>query len=484
MKENKSLKINTALNMFRMLLTVLVPLITFPYASRILDPDGIGKINFSNSVIALFITFALLGTNTYASREAAKIRDNKFLLSKFSKEILIINICSTIISYLIFFILLFTIPKFSNYITIMLICSTKIFFTIFGMEWLYTATEEFKYITIRSFVFQVISLIFLFLFVHEKKDLYLYALFGVISAVGSNICNFINCRHYINLFQKCNLEIKKHLKYIFVFFGMALVTNVYTVLDSTMLGFLTDDIQVGYYSAATKIVKMVIGLLTAVSGILLPRLSYYAEGNNRNSFDTLFYKSAIIFWMLCIPMTIGLYILSEPLLILFSGGKFIQALQPMHIITPIIFSISTASFIGCGLSALRKEKISLIAVCIGAVMNTTINFIFIPKCGASGAAYGTITAESIVMLIQLIYMKKYFFKKKIFKNLIQIFLSTVCMGICICYLVSFFENPLQKIVIGFFSGIIIYSLILFLLHNEYFCEYIKKIFSRINRRKN
>ena len=129
-----------------------------------------------------------------------------------------------------------------------------------------------------------------------------------------------------------------------------------------MLGFLTDDVQVGYYSAATKIVKMVIGLLTAVSGILLPRFSYYAEGNNRNSFDTLFYKSAIIFWMLCIPMTIGLYILSEPLLILFSGGKFIQALQPMHIITPIIFSISTASFIGCGLSALRKEKISLIAV--------------------------------------------------------------------------------------------------------------------------
>ena len=100
----------------------------------------------------------------------------------------------------------------------MLICSTKIFFTIFGMEWLYTATEEFKYITIRSFVFQVISLIFLFLFVHEKKDLYLYALFGVISAVGSNICNFIYFRHYINLFKKFHLKIKKNLKYIFVFF--------------------------------------------------------------------------------------------------------------------------------------------------------------------------------------------------------------------------------------------------------------------------
>lgn len=482
--KQKSLKKNAVYTFLRAFSNLAFPLITFPYASRILDPDGIGKINFSNSIVAFFITLALLGTNSYASREAAKIRDDKFLLTKFSKEILVINICSTVFSYLIFFVLLFTVPKFSSYVTIMLICSSKIFFTIFGMEWLYTATEEFKYITIRSFIFQIISLIFLFLFVHKKSDLYLYALFCVISAVGSNICNFINSRHYIDFSQKCNLEIKKHLKYIFVFFGMTLVTNVYTVLDTTMLGFLTDDVQVGYYSAATKIVKMVIGILTAVSGILLPRLSYYAEEKDRNTFNTLLCKSAVIFWMLCIPMTVGLYLLSEPLLLLFSGGKFLQALQPMYIITPIVFSISTASFIGCGISALRKEKISLISVCVGAVLNTTVNFILIPKFGASGAACGTIAAESAVMLVQLIYMRKYFFKKKILKNLMHITLATAIMGLCVLYLKSLFVNPLQKIMIGFFSGITVYALILFLLHNEYFCEYIKKIFSRINRRKN
>lgn len=477
--KQKSLKKNAFFSFIKAFMNLAFPLITFPYASRILNPDGIGKINFANSVVAFFVTIGLLGTNSYASREAAKIRDNRRELSKFSREILCINIFSSLFSYLFFFILIFTVPKFSGYIILLLICSTKILFTIFGMDWLYIATEEFKYITVRSIIFQFLSLIFLFLFVHTQKDLYWYAIFGILSAVGSNVCNFIHSRQYIDIFSPQTLDIKKHLKPIFIFFGMTLVTNIYTVLDTTMLGFLATDTEVGYYSAATKIVKMVIGILTAISAILLPRLSYHAEKEQFSAFSSLIEKSLSIFWMISIPMCAGLFILAEPVLLLFSGGKFINALRPMQIITPLIFIISTTSLLGSPLSALRKEKISLFAVCIGATSNLICNTILIPMYGASGAAIGTIFAESSVMLFQSFFLFKYFKNKKIWINLLQIIFAMLLMTICVYYSTKISEKLILKISIGFITGIFSYSTVLLILRNYYFCDTLHTILKKL-----
>lgn len=479
MSNQKSLKKNAFYSIVKAFMNLAFPLITFPYASRILNPDGIGKINFANSVVAFFVTLALLGTNTYATREAAKIRDDKEALSLFTKEILIINIFSTAFAYISFFVLIFIIPKFSAYTVLLLICSLKIFFMIFGMDWLYTATEEFKYITIRSIIFQIISLIFLFVFVHSEDDLYWYAMFGIFSAVGSNICNFINARRYVNFFQKGTLHIKRHLKPILIFFGMTIATNVYTVLDTTMLGFLTNDTEIGYYSAATKIVKMVIGVLTAISVVLLPRLSYHAEKEQFSAFSSLIEKSIIIFWMLSIPMCAGLFLLAKPILLLFSGGTFIEALVPMRIIAPIIVIISTASLLGSPLSALRKEKISLIAVIIGAVTNFICNLILISKFGAKGAAIGTVIAETSVMIFQALFLLKYIVTKNVIANTLQIFFATAIMSLCVYFLKGISQNLFLQIGISTLGGIFFYAIVLLLLKNIYFCDLLKKVLCQI-----
>ena len=451
------------------------PVITFPYASRILAPEGIGKINFANSIVAFFVTLALLGTNSYATREAAKIRDDKYALSKFTKEILLVNVFSTVFSYIVFFILVFSVKKFENYTILLIICSIKIFFMIFGMDWLYTATEEFKYITIRSIIFQIISIVFLFLFVHTQDDLYWYAIFGIVSAVGSNICNFIHSRLYVNLFVHCKLEIKKHLKYIFTFFGMTLVANVYAVLDTTMLGFLTNDIQVGYYSAATKIVKMIIGILASVAAVLLPRLSYCIEKQDKELFSSLLEKAMTIFWMLSIPITVGIFLLSKPLLSAFSGAQFLDAQVPMKILSPLVFIISTATLLGSPLSAMRKEKISFFAVICGAITNVTLNFLLIPKYGISGAAIGTIVAESFVTGIQFLYLRSFFKNKKLRTNTLQVVFATAVMGFAVYFIIKNISNNFTQIILGSFGGMLIYAGILLLFRNSYILDILKKI---------
>ena len=151
--KQKSLKKNAIYNIIRNLMNIIFPIISFPYASRILMPEGMGKVNFANSIIEYFSLIALLGIKTYASRECAKIRDDKEKLSKTAKEILIINGISTVVSYILFAIALLVVPKFSDYRILLVVCSAKILFLTMGMDWLYTANEEYRYIAVRSVFF-------------------------------------------------------------------------------------------------------------------------------------------------------------------------------------------------------------------------------------------------------------------------------------------------------------------------------------------
>ena len=480
----KSIKKNAIYSSIRAIMTLVFPLITFPYASRILMPEGIGRVNFANSIVSYFTMLAGLGIVAYATRGAARIRQDKTQLSKFVKEVFTINLVSTFISYSLFFIALFFVPKFSEYRSLLLVCSTTIIFTTVGVDWLYSALEEFRYITIRSIFFQCVSLIFLFVFVHTKEDYIKYAFFGIISSVGSNICNFIYARKFINFNIKVKLVLKPHLKPIFTFFGMSLITSVYTMLDSTMLGFLSGDVEVGYYSAATKLNKMVLGILTAVTSVLLPRLSLYAEKKDESSFELLVEKAMCVITLLALPCTVGLILLAKPLVLLFSGNEYLPAVLPMQVISPIIIIISVASLTGTQiLPAVNKEKIALISYCLGAATNVIINYLLIPKYGALGAAIGTVGAETAVTGFQIIILGKSILKRSIFVNFLQSFIATTGMGIVVYFIITYIQNILLQIGLGVIFGVCVYSSLLFLLRNKYFMLYSSLFVGKLVPRK-
>ena len=408
MNETKSLRKNSFFSFFNAFTTLLFPLITFPYASRILHPEGIGKNNFAVSIEGYFAMLAGLGISSYATREAAKLRENKFEFSKFCKEIITINLISMIISYALLVTLLFTVPKFEQYRLIILVRSMNIFFSTIGLEWLYRAEEDFKYITLRSFIFKIAGLIFLFIFVRDQDDIVEYTFFGILTSVASNICNLFHSTKYIDYKIKCKLEITKHLKFIFTFFGMVVITSLYTILDTSLLGFLSDDFQVGLYTAATKLNKISLTLITSLTAVLLPRLSHYAKNNEKEKIIELSQKSASIIILLSLPIIVGLIFLAKPLTLIFSGKEYLQAIPAMNIISPIVFFISLSSLIGGQIFAsINKEKLTLISTTIAAVINITMNLIFIPKYGAVGAAIGTVIAEFCVTFFQVICIRKY-----------------------------------------------------------------------------
>ena len=213
----KSVKFNFIMNSILTASSMIFPIITYPYVSRILQPEGIGTVSFANSVITYFSMFAQLGVPTYGIRACAKVRDDKEKLSRTVQEIMLINLVTCLIVYLAFGISLYLVPQFRQEKLLYVIMGSLILFNTIGVEWLYKGLEQYSYITVRSIIFKFIALIAMFLLIREKEDYIIYGGITIFAAAGSNVLNFINLRKYISLRPVGGYDFRQHLKPISIF---------------------------------------------------------------------------------------------------------------------------------------------------------------------------------------------------------------------------------------------------------------------------
>ena len=175
MKE-KSIAHNFVMNFILTVSNIVFPLITFPYASRILLADGMGKIAFSASVITYTNIIVQLGIPNYGIRECAKCRDDKEKLSKTVQELMIIQGIMLGVCIVSLGVMLFTIPKFEAYRTLIIIYGIGMVLSTLGINWFFQAIEEYGFITSRNIIVRLTCVVLMFFLVRDKKDIVNYAL--------------------------------------------------------------------------------------------------------------------------------------------------------------------------------------------------------------------------------------------------------------------------------------------------------------------
>lgn len=402
-KEVHSVKYNFVMNFILTASSFIFPLITFPYVSRILFAAGTGKVNFAASIANYFLMVASLGIPTYGVRACAKVRDDKDKLSKTAQEILIINSITTILVTVTYIICIFTVPKFSQDKTLYFIEGINIVLNMFGANWIYQALEKYDYITIRSIAFKAISIVLMFLLVHEQTDTNVYAFVSVFAAVGSNILNFLKLHEYIYFKKYSEYNFKQHFKPILVLFAQNVTISIYTNLDTVMLGFMKTDTDVGLYSAAVKVKGILVSLVTSFSNVLLPRMSYYVNQRNKDNFNKLMGLGFNTILLMSLPLATYFIFEAKDSILLLAGEDYYGAINAMRIITLTIIPIGFTGLIGIQvLTPLNKERYVLYSVIVGALTDLILNFFMIPLWGAAGAALATTIAEFLVLVVQVV----------------------------------------------------------------------------------
>ena len=406
MEKEISVKRNFIMNTILNASSFIFPLITFPYVSRVLLPVGTGKVAAATSLIAYFAMVAQLGIPTYGIRACAKVRDDKEKLSKTVQELFLINLIMSAAVYVVFFVALFNMKQLSDERVLYVICSTTIVFNLLGMEWLYRGLEQYSYITVRSLLFKFIALILVFILIHDQGDYLFYGVTTIFAAAGSNVMNFINVRKYISLRKYGRYNFKQHIKPVVIFFAMSIATTVYTNLDTVMLKFIQGDAEVGYYNAAVKVKTIVVSLVTSVAAVLLPRVSYYVEQKKFKEFRDITAKAFNLVILMALPLVVYFIFYAREAIIFLSGSAYEPSILPMQIIMPTVFLIGVSNITGLQiLVPLGKEHVVLISEIIGAGVNLILNALLIPEYGSIGAAFGTLVAEVVVLIVQLIALK-------------------------------------------------------------------------------
>lgn len=397
-KKLPSVKKNALLNSIRSILSIVFPLITYPYVTRILQADNLGKVNFASSTMSYFSLLAVLGLTSYAGREGIKYRNDQKQLNEFCSELLTLNICTTIFSYFALTVMLLIFPRFKSYMGLLGIYSITILFSTFGMEWIYTIFEDYAYITIRSIIFQVLSIPLMFVLVRNKNDFYLYAGINVFASVGSNIFNMIHSRKYISPKIIINKKIFQHLKSSLVFFANSIASSIYSNIDTTMLGMMCTDYNVGIYAVSVKIYTMVKSVLVAIMTVTTPRLTYYRFNNLYDEFNVMTSKLVKTMITFLFPVVVGINLTANEIILVISGKGYIESVTSLRILSFAIFASIFACITSNILVACKKEKIVLRGTAIAALTNFTINIFAIPVFKQNGAAFTTVLAELVVFL--------------------------------------------------------------------------------------
>lgn len=471
----KSVKINIVFNTLKTCTVIIVPLVSYPYVSHILSVNDLGKINFSNSIVSYFALLAALGISPYAIREGAAISE-KESRDCFISEMYSINWLFTIISYICIGILFLLWPHMRNYTLIFIIQSLSICFTTLGMEWVNNIDEDFLYITIRTLVIQISSLILTFVFVRDENDYLKYVCISTLAVILAGVMNFVYIRKKHNVKVGIHMHLRKHVMPIFILFLNTVAITIYCNSDSTMLGIFCNDYQVGIYNMSTKVYSIMKSLFSAILVAVLPRLVLYLGENQLKKYKEMLKRTFHIMLITIFPSIIGIFMLSRKIILIIGGEKYLESVAPLQMLSIALIFALVANFISMLVMIPQKlEKVVFNATLIGAIVNIFLNLFVIKRYESIGATVTTLVAEAIVCMILFFKLSdKSIFLFKI-KDIVAIIVGVTFEVFWILLICKYVTSAMLSLLIGIPVCIFGYFLILIMMRESIIMEFVSSL---------
>lgn len=488
--QRDSVKYNFIFNLMIQLLTYIIPLITAPYISRVLTPNGVGINSYVNSNVSYFTLVIAFGFSTYGTRKISYISDDKRKRSNafweiFTTRFLLFLGCLAI--YLgMTLIWSFGNPDYKIYYLVYILALVSCFLDI---TYLFQGLEKFRIVSIINIIARVIAAISYFIFVKTADDLIIYiVIFSVQSVVIALVC-WIFAAKYISRPKFKEMHVWDCMKNGFIFFLPTVAISVYTLLDKTMLGALTNTTEVGYYEQAYKIISLCTALVNAISPIMLSRITYLIGQGKEKEVEHKIIQMTEIYALMAWPMVMGLYAIARYFYPAFFGDEYVPSVYVAYILLPLVLIIPVSNQIGSAYYVPRnRNKIITIFFVVGALTNFATNWLFIPWLGAKGAAITSLLAESIISSLFIIFSWKAInYKKILLKSLKPIIASLIMFGILTvlnCFVFDkYISSLIYQSILSAVIGALIYGVSLIIMREEMVMDTLRKITGKVFKKK-
>ena len=451
---------NYLYNVFYQVFVLLVPLITMPYIARVLGPTGVGINSFTNSNTQYFILIGSIGVSLYGNRQIAYHRDNQEEASQIFWEVFLMRMLTILVALVAFFIFL-GVEKSYHYAYLMQ--SILIMAAAFDISWFFMGFENFKVTVLRNIIVKLISLACIFIFVRNKGDLTLYIAVLSISQLIGNITLFPYLKRYINLPNWRELKIGRHFKPSLVLFVPQIATQVYLILNKTMVGKMVSVEAAGFYDNSDKIVKMVLAIVTATGTVMLPRVANTFAKGDHEQVKKYLYQSFDFVSAVSVPMMFGIAAIAPNFATMFFGQNFAAVGPLMMIESIVILMIAWSNVLGVQyLMPTGHNKEFTISVTIGAVVNIILNVPMILWLGTQGAMIATVISEISVTAYQFYVVRYELSIRQMMAEVWKYFLGGLMMFAVVLYLNLTVPFNMVQLGLQIGIGILVYAVVLWL----------------------
>lgn len=496
MKEN--IRSNVIINLIRTFVLTILSFITFPWVCRYLGDSVLGTYSWAVTFVSYFLIIAKIGIPNLAIRECVKVRDNKELLSNKAQAFFLLQLITTAISFGLMCIVLFSVPELREQRTsaLIFILSLNFLTGAFSFEWIFIALEKQFYMAIRSIVVLALSAILIIVFVTTENDVYTYAFISMSVTILTSIANIIYVRKFISFKKTLPYEYKQYAKPLMILFGVSLTLSLYNQTDTFILGFINEGKEeVGSYSVGIKGIDIVIGVLSNLSTVFVPRSAYYYEKEDKRFFNNLTRYSFNICLFIVLPAIVFMMSLAKPICSLISGSydfsTYSSSYWVLIILSSMMLTYSLGEMIyGQILLPMKKEKYYLSAVIIGVILNITLSIILggftFKEMPAVGVAIATVVTDILIFIYLIIITWKWVYKALFNKNTLKLLFATLLIlgtsigliyGFDALFISSSLSMTIQlfiEFVVIFIIDMIVYIGVLLLLKEDLVYSFIKR----------
>lgn len=470
----KSLAKNAAFNVVYKLLNMLFPLVTSIYVSRILQADGVGKVSFAQTIASYFIVFATMGLPYYGLRTVSKIRDDNQKLNTLFTELFLFGIVTTLLSTATYGVMIWCIPSMHNELPLYVATGFVICLNAINIDWLYQGKEEYVYIVCRSILIKCISLVAMLIFVKSKTDYLTYAWITSFATGGNYCLNLWHARKYVHLDFK-NVDIRRHVQPVIIMAAGGMLSSLYGKLDVTMLGILKDETSVGHYTYAFKTEELVLSLCMAATAVLLPRLSYLYEKEDKIQLGKVLDKGIRSLLFLVIPAVAGIELLAPKLIILLYGEDFKNATTILRILILLLPIKGFGDLLGFQMMiCIGEDKKRIKANALSCLVNIILNGVLIIPLGSVGAAIASVASELACNSYQITIVRNEVqlpFPRVAFK---QAMISTAAMSVVVLLALQINCSLFISCAICVFAGVVTYFAVNLFMKNDFLMSIISK----------
>lgn len=443
-----------------------MPLIVYPYISRVLGVEKIGTCDFVDSIINYFVLFSYAGISSYGVREVARCKSDRKRLDSCFSSLVSLNILMTLAALAILILCVLFVPKFQDYSKFLWVGALKLIFSTFLIEWFYQGTEQFKYITIRTVAIRFVFIISVFIFVHSAQDVFIYFVLYSFTTVVNAVINWTYSRKSVTfILKKSNLREK--FKPVFSFGYYRILTSLYTSFNTVFLGFVCTVVQVGYFATATKLNSILMSIFTAFTTVMVPHVSHLLEADNREELTRIGSITLNMLSIFSLPLIYFCLIFAPEIIFIISGRGYEGAIIPFRIIIPLILIIGfeqiyVQQFL---MASTKSNKPIVLLSTVGAIVGLTINFIITPRLQSIGASISWVCSEICILLISINMVARYLGIKFSFIPILKTIIWSFAYIIPLCLIQCSIEDIWIKIPFAVIVVIVEFVLINFCLQS-------------------